>query len=57
MARLSRVYLPACAQHIIQRGNNRDACFYDETNYKAYLAFLKDAAAKIDTDPIDSIGR
>jgi putative transposase len=46
MARLPRLYLPGCAQHVIQRGNNREACFYAEADYKAYLAFLKDAAAK-----------
>ena len=46
MARLPRLYLPGCAHHVIQRGNNRQACFYGEADYKAYLAFLKDAAAK-----------
>lgn len=46
MARLPRLYLPGCAQHVIQRGNNRDACFYEEADYKAYLSFLKDAAQK-----------
>lgn len=46
MARLPRLYLSGCAQHIIQRGNNREACFYDEADYKVYLAFLKDAALK-----------
>jgi putative transposase len=46
MARLPRLYLPGCAQHVIQRGNNREACFYDEADYKAYLSFLKDSAAK-----------
>jgi putative transposase len=46
MARLPRLYLPGCAQHVIQRGNNREACFYDEADYKAYLSFLKDAAEK-----------
>lgn len=46
MARLPRLYLPGCAQHVIQRGNNREACFYDEADYKAYLSFLKDAASK-----------
>ncbi len=46
MARLPRLHLPGCAQHVIQRGNNREACFYDEADYKAYLAFLKDAAIK-----------
>ena len=38
--------LPGCAQHVIQRGNNREACFYDDADYKAYLAFLKEAAIK-----------
>lgn len=46
MARLPRLYLPGCAQHVIQRGNNREACFYAEADYKAYLSFLKDSAAK-----------
>jgi putative transposase len=46
MARLPRLYLPGCAQHVIQRGNSREACFYAEADYKAYLACLKDAAAK-----------
>ena len=46
MARLPRLYLPGCAQHVIQRGNNREACFYDDADYKAYLSFLKDAANK-----------
>jgi putative transposase len=46
MARLPRLSLPGCAQHVIQRGNNREACFYAEADYKAYLAFLKDAATK-----------
>jgi putative transposase len=46
MARLSRLYFPGCAHHVIQRGNNREACFYDEGDYKAYLFFLKEAAIK-----------
>lgn len=46
MARLPRLHLPGCAQHVIQRGNNREACFYDEADYKAYLVFLKEAAIK-----------
>jgi putative transposase len=46
MARLPRLNLPGFAQHLIQRGNNRDACFYSEADYKAYLTFLKDAAIK-----------
>jgi REP element-mobilizing transposase RayT len=38
--------MSAGAQHVVQRGNNREACFYDEADYKAYQSFLKDAAAK-----------
>ena len=44
VARLLHPYLPGYACHIIQRGNNREACFYDDADYSAYLAFLKDAA-------------
>ena len=50
MARLPRLYLPGCAQHVIQRGNNREACFYDEPDYRAYLSFLKDAASSCCVD-------
>lgn len=46
MARLPRLYLPGCSHHVIQRGNNREACFYSEEDYKAYLSFLKESAEK-----------
>ncbi|GMG86560.1 REP-associated tyrosine transposase [Biformimicrobium ophioploci] len=46
MARTPRLYLPGCAQHVIQRGNNRQACLHNATDFRAYLSFLKDAAAK-----------
>ena len=46
MARLPRLYFPGCVQHVIQRGNNREACFYDEADYKVYLSFLNESAKK-----------
>ena len=46
MARLPRLYLPGCAQHVIQRGNNRQACFFDEADHKAYLSFLQESSVK-----------
>ncbi|MEK6749295.1 MAG: transposase [Pseudomonadota bacterium] len=46
MARLPRLSFPGCAHHVIQRGNNRDDCFYDEADYKAYLTFLKESSTK-----------
>jgi hypothetical protein len=36
MARLARVALMGVPQHIIQRGNNRQACFAGEEDMKAY---------------------
>lgn len=42
MARLARVELPNIPQHIIQRGNNRQACFASEQDFTAYLHWLKD---------------
>ena len=46
MARLPRLYFPDCPLHIIQRGNNREACFFDEDDYALYLSKLKDASKK-----------
>ena len=45
MARKPRLYVEGCAQHLIQRGNNRSACFYTDADYAFYLQKLKDASA------------
>ncbi len=41
MARLPRLNLPGVPQHVIQRGNNREACFFEEQDYKVYLSKKK----------------
>ncbi|WP_392383832.1 transposase [Marinomonas primoryensis] len=46
MVRRPRLYLPNCPLHIIQRGNNRDACFRDDSDYRAYLHFMREAAER-----------
>lgn len=46
MARRPRIYIPGVAHHLIQRGNNREACFYEEADYKAYLSHLYDVATQ-----------
>lgn len=43
MARLPRYFVPGQAQHIIQRGNNREIIFVDQSDYTFYLECLKDA--------------
>lgn len=44
MPRKTRMYLPGIPCHIIQRGNNRDACFYAEQDYQFYLECIHDAS-------------
>lgn len=43
MARKPRFGLPGVPQHVIQRGNNREPCFYAEDDYRRYLGDLKEA--------------
>lgn len=46
MARLPRLNLPHIPQHVIQRGNNRQACFFNEQDYSVYLDKLQHYANK-----------
>ena len=40
MPRPPRFDLPGVPRHIVQRGNNRQSVFFDETDYRAYLEWL-----------------
>lgn len=44
MARKPRFNLPGVPQHIVQRGNNREPCFFAVDDYHRYLKDLHDAA-------------
>lgn len=46
MPRKGRFYLPGVPVHVVQRGNNRQAVFYDEQDYRAYLKWLEEGAAR-----------
>ncbi|NOZ10797.1 MAG: transposase [Gammaproteobacteria bacterium] len=46
MARLPRISLPGIPQHIIQRGNNRQACFASDEDFGAYAHWLEECARK-----------
>ena len=48
MARRPRFNLPGIPQHVIQRGNNREPCFFAEEDYRRYLGDLKLASDKYD---------
>lgn len=46
MPRKRRICPPGLPVHVVQRGNNRQACFADEADRKAYANWLGEAAAK-----------
>lgn len=46
MPRKPRFNLHGIPQHVIQRGNNRDPCFFTEEDYRRYLGDLQEAAEK-----------
>jgi putative transposase len=48
MARLARLVVPGYPHHIVQRGNNRQAIFVDDTDRERFLAVLADSATRFD---------
>lgn len=46
MARLGRYFLAGQPLHVIQRGNNRQAIFFAEEDYRLYREWLAEAAAE-----------
>jgi putative transposase len=48
MPRKPRFNLVGIPQHVIQRGNNREPCFYAEEDYRRYLTDLEESASKFD---------
>ena len=46
MPRRPRLVLPSIPLHLIQRGNNRQACFFADEDYHSYLDWLVQYASK-----------
>ena len=46
MPRRARLAIPGIPWHIIQRGNNRTACFYSPEDYRRYLDTLRQMAER-----------
>ncbi|MDC8759289.1 transposase [Janthinobacterium fluminis] len=44
MPRRARLVLPNVALHLIQRGNNRQPCFFADADYRVYLRWLAEHA-------------
>ena len=47
MPRRARLRLAGMPLHIVQRGNNRTACFFNEQDYRFYLGNLQSLAASL----------
>lgn len=43
MPRKPRFFIPGLATHVVQRGNNRQAIFFEHSDYKVYLSLLDEA--------------
>ena len=48
MPRIPRMAIPGIALHVVQRGNNRQAVFFDQADYVSYLNLLFESAARYD---------
>jgi len=46
MPRKPRFFLPGVPAHVVQRGNNRQPVFFADADYRAYLGWLAEAAAR-----------
>jgi hypothetical protein len=46
MPRRARLYLPDLPYHVVQRGNNREACFIEPENYQFYLILWEELSRR-----------
>jgi putative transposase len=46
MPRRTRIHIDGLPLHIVQRGHNRAACFFDDQDRLAYLGWLREALAR-----------
>ena len=51
MPRKPRFNLPGIPQHVIQRGNNREPCFFTKANYQRYLDDLNQSGTYCSLTP------
>ena len=46
MPRTARFIVPGVTVHVVQRGHDRHDCFFDESDYRAYLGYLSEFAVR-----------
>ncbi len=47
MPRTARLVVPDLSVHIVQRGHDRQPCFFEDADYAAYLTYLDEFATKV----------
>lgn len=50
MSRRCRIHLDGVPLHIVQRGHNREPCFFGEDDYSSYLHWLGEALTECDCE-------
>ncbi len=50
MPRRTRMYIPEPPYYIIQRGNNREACFIEPENYQFYIELWQELSKRYGVD-------
>ncbi len=50
MARLARVVVPHFPHHVVQRGNRRQRTFFNDRDYRLYIALVSEFAKRSETD-------
>lgn len=50
MPRRPRINLAGHPQHVVQRGHNREACFFADEDYLFYLHWLREGSKKYGCD-------
>jgi REP-associated tyrosine transposase len=50
MPRRTRMYVAGLPYHVIQRGNNREACFYTVEDYQYYIDILEQLLSRYDVN-------
>jgi putative transposase len=46
MPRMARMVIPGLSVHIVQRGHDRAECFFEDSDYRAYLGYLGEFASR-----------
>ncbi len=46
MPRKPPFYVPGMPANVVQRGNNRQAVFFDDDDYRAYLGWIREGGER-----------